>query len=195
MSLTQMPSGPSPFRIAPSPKPLPTALPRQRPAQGIAHARRPTMRIQALGRIAAPSRLNIKWSLVGTGTILLVVGLVHVGVSFEALLGLSVLVLWLISPLIGAMIWLRKGGHAGIGVLGRLFRGPRALLMFFANRTTKKCPTCAGKIPKATRVCGPCRYAFPGQGESSRRAWARLPRHGEDQSRAHQRASAMTSRA
>ena len=195
MSPAQTASGASPFRNAPSPRPLPTAPPRQRPAQGIAHTRRPTMRIQALGRIAAPSKLNIKWGLVGTGAMLLVVGLVHVRVSFDALLGLSVLVVWFISPLIGAMIWLRKGGHAGIGVLGRLFRGPRALLRFFADRTTKTCPTCAGKIPTAARVCGPCRDAFPGQGGSSRRAWARLPRHGEDQSRAPQRASAMTSRA
>jgi hypothetical protein len=138
------------------------------------------MRVHALRRIAAPSRLNIKWSLVGTGTILLVVGLVHVRVSLEALLGLSVLVLWIISPLMGAMIWPRKGGHAGIGVLGDLFLGPLVLLMCFANPTTKKCPTCARKIPKEARVCGQCRYAFPEQGGSSRRAWARQPRHGEN---------------
>jgi hypothetical protein len=87
---------------------------------------------------------------------LLVALLVLARVGF-GLLVVALVVLWLVSPLVGALIWQRKGGSAVIGFLGGLFLGPLVLLMLLADPGKKKCPACASRIPKEAKVCGQCR--------------------------------------
>jgi hypothetical protein len=73
------------------------------------------------------------------------------------LLVIGLVVLWLVSPLVGATIWQRKGGNGVIGFFAGLLLGPFVLLMLLADPGKRKCPACASWIPKEAKVCGQCR--------------------------------------
>lgn len=46
--------------------------------------------------------------------------------------------LWLLSPLIGAKLWKRKGGAESIGCLAGLMLGPLVILLAAAKPSEKK---------------------------------------------------------
>ena len=91
----------------------------------------------------------------GVGVVVALLVLRPVGLGPIELL--IIVLLWLVSPLVGAMIWQRKGGSAVIGFLAGLLLGPFVLLMLLADPGKKKCPACASWIPKEAKVCGQCR--------------------------------------
>lgn len=109
---------------------------------------------------ARPKGIEPKTMRVVIGAAGLLVGLLvlgRIGLGPVELLIVGLVLLWLSSPLVGALIWQRRGGNAVIGFLGGLFLGPLVLLMLVADPGKKKCPACATWIPKEAKVCGQCR--------------------------------------
>ena len=98
------------------------------------------------------------WFAIGAaGLIVVLLVLRPLGLGVLELLIIGLVLLWLLSPLVGALIWQRKGGSAVIGFLAGLFLGPFVLLMLLADPGKRKCPACASWIPKEAKVCGQCR--------------------------------------
>jgi hypothetical protein len=98
------------------------------------------------------------WFAIGVVVLLVVILTFRpVGLGIFELLVIGLVVLWLVSPLVGALIWQRRGGSAVIGFLGGLCLGPLVFLMLLADSGKKKCPACATWIPKEAKVCAQCR--------------------------------------
>ena len=95
------------------------------------------------------------WLAIGGAALLLAVFVF--GKFFSALLIVVGLILWVVSPFLGAAIWKRKQGSVWVGALFGLLLGPLVLLMLLATPSTRRCPMCASLIPKVARVCGQCR--------------------------------------
>lgn len=99
----------------------------------------------------------MRLALGAAGLLVLLLALRPFGLGVLELLIIGIVLLWLVSPLVGALIWQRRGGSGVIGFLGGLCLGPFVLLMSLADSGKKKCPACASWIPKEAKVCGQCR--------------------------------------